>query len=68
VWILILSIIPCTAPFAALFGTLWYLRNRVAIDALPALHNALCKIGIGVAVGQTTLLAVITVLYEFFGA
>jgi hypothetical protein len=65
-WILVLGLIPCTAALAAIVGSLWYVRNRRDIQALPALHAALCKVGVGVAVGQTAMLIVVTLLYGMF--
>ena len=62
-WVLVLGILPCTALPAALFGSIWYARHREEINALPALNNALCKLGVGVAIGQTTLMIVVTLLY-----
>ena len=63
IWLLVLGIVPCTAPVAAILGLLWYARRRREIDTLPTLHNAMCKFGVGVAVGQTALMLVLTVLY-----
>jgi hypothetical protein len=57
IWLLVFSLIPCTAPLAAIAGLFWYLANREAIRALPPLHSAIGKIALGVAWGQTLLLA-----------
>lgn len=67
VWLLVLSILPCTAPLAAVFGTSWYFKHRRAINELPALHGALCKLAIGVAVGTTVLGLTVAVLHSVFG-
>jgi hypothetical protein len=66
-WVLGLSILFCTAPFAAIFGTIWFFNHRKEIDALPSLHGALCKIAVGLAIGQTALMLVVGVLYAAFG-
>jgi predicted Zn finger-like uncharacterized protein len=65
-WLLVFSIISCTAPLAAIFGSIWYAKHRQEIEALPSLHAALCKIAVGLAVGQTVLFAVMGVLYGLF--
>ena len=59
VWLLVFSLIPCTAPLAAVAGLFWYLGNREAIRLLPPLHGALGKIALAVAWGQSLLLAAI---------
>jgi len=56
IWLLIFSLVPCTAPFAAVVGGIWYFRHRETISALPALNAALCKIAVGVAWAQTGML------------
>jgi hypothetical protein len=66
VWLLVFSMITCTAPVAAIVGAFWYLGNREKINALPALHAALCKIALAVAVGQTALVVLMGLLYAAF--
>jgi hypothetical protein len=66
VWLLVLSILPCTAPLAAVFGTGWYLRHRQEVQQLPALHGALCKLAIGVAIGQSVFGLIVAVLHTMF--
>jgi hypothetical protein len=63
VWLFIFCIIPLTAPFAALFGGLWYLSNRDEIAALPALFSAVAKLSIYVAIGQTSFLFLTMILF-----
>ncbi|KKL84486.1 hypothetical protein LCGC14_1964240 [marine sediment metagenome] len=67
VWLLVLSIVPCTAPLAAIFGTAWYLRHRHEVRELPALHGALCKLAIGVAVGQSVFGLIVAAAHTMFG-
>ena len=67
VWLLILGVIPCTAPLVAVIGPIWYARHRKEVARLPALHAALCKIGVGVGVGQTALAILLLILYGLFG-
>jgi len=62
IWLLIFSLVPCTAPLAAIIGLIWYINNRQIIRALPALNAALCKIAVGVAVAQTGLLILCGIL------
>ena len=58
IWLLVFSLIPCTAPFAAVIGLFWYLSQRKTIRGLPPLHAAICKIALGVAWLQSGLLIV----------
>ncbi len=62
IWLLAFSLIPCTAPFAAVIGLIWYLNHRQAIRALPPLHAAVCKIAVAVAWAQSGLLIVCGIL------
>ena len=63
IWILILGVIPCTAPFAAVFGLIWYMCRRREIRALSSLSAAICLLGVLIAVGQTALATTLTLLY-----
>jgi len=40
IWLLVFSLLTCTAPLAAVVGSIWYLMNRETINQLPALHAA----------------------------
>jgi hypothetical protein len=60
--LLVLSLLPCTAPFAAIGGPIWYSANRKAISMLPAFHAALCKIAVGVSICITMMLIGVAVL------
>ena len=64
----VLSVIPCVAPLAALFGAIWYRSNRETIRALPALYGGLCKIALGLGAGQTILMVVMLMLFSVFRA
>lgn len=57
--LLIFALIPCTAPLAAIVGSLWYINQRRAIQRLPAFSAAICKIALGLAWVQSLLLTVI---------
>ncbi|MEJ0090905.1 MAG: RING finger protein [Limisphaerales bacterium] len=59
----IFSVLTCLAPIAAVWGIIWYPKHREEIRALPALYDALCKIGLAVAIGQTIAVVVLTALY-----
>jgi RING finger family protein len=58
-----LSLLPFIAPFAAVWGFIWHTNHREELQALPSLYNALSKIGLAVATGQTILLVIMTVLF-----
>jgi hypothetical protein len=64
VWIFILSVIPCLAPIGGVWGLIWFATHRSDLEALPSLYPALCKIGIGVGLGQTMLLVLMTIIYS----
>jgi predicted amidophosphoribosyltransferase len=64
----VLGILPCTAPLAAIIGGVWFARNRSDIAALPAMHGAMCRLGLGVAAGQTLLLIVASILFAALSA
>jgi len=63
VWIFVLSVIPCLAPIGGLWGLIWFATHRSDVDALPSLYSALCKIGIGVGLGQTVLMILMSIIY-----
>lgn len=65
--LLIFGVLSCTAPFAAMFGLAWYLSRRKAVETLPSPYPALCKIAVSVALVQTTVIVLITILYAVFG-
>lgn len=65
VWIFVLSVIPCLAPIGGLWGLIWFATHRSDVDALPSLYPALCKIGIGVGLGQTVLMILVSIIYAF---
>jgi hypothetical protein len=67
VWLLIFSVVPCTAPLAAFFGTIWFLRNRARINQLRASQSALPKIGLLVAWVQFAMIVIAGVLYGLTG-
>lgn len=67
IWLLVFSLIPCTAPLAAVIGPFWYMKNRQTVRALPALNAALCKIAVGVALAQTGLLIICGLLASIAG-
>jgi hypothetical protein len=66
VWLLVFSILTCTAPIAAIVGLAWYSANRQVIAKLSPLSAALCKIAVGVACVQTMILVLVAVLYTAF--
>jgi predicted RNA-binding Zn-ribbon protein involved in translation (DUF1610 family) len=62
----VFCVVPCLAPIGAVWGLIWYSMRRDEIKALPSVFPALCKIGIGVAIGQCVLIVLLTMLYAFF--
>ena len=67
VLLFVLSIIPFTAPIAAVWGLLWRSRNEDTLAALPPLHAAISKIGLIAACAITVGLTLMTVLYVLVG-
>lgn len=53
IWLLIVCVIPFLAPLGAIFGGLWYRRNREELAKLPGTYRAIALIGLIVAVAQT---------------
>ena len=63
VWLFVFSVLPCLAPIGAIWGFIWYPTHRDEVRALPTLYNALCRIGLVVATGQTALMVLMTLLF-----
>ena len=57
IWLLIFSLVPCTAPLVTVVGAIWYHHHRSEIRELPGTSAAICKMAVGVAVGQTAAMA-----------
>lgn len=66
VWIFILSILPCTAPFAAMGGAIWYLSHKSEVMAMPTFYSGMCRLGLVVSIGQTMLTVLMAMLYITF--
>lgn len=66
-WILLLGLIPCTSPIAALIGVPWYISRRGEIAAMHGSRAAICTIGVAVACVQTVLLIALSTLYAVIG-
>lgn len=64
VWLFVFSVVPCLAPIGAVWGAIWYPAHREDVRALPTLYGALCKIGLGVAIGQTVAMVLVTLLFS----
>jgi len=62
--LLVLSILSCTAPLVAVFGTMWYFSNRKDIQALSGTQSAMCRIALGLAYLQTLVIVVVCVFYN----
>ena len=63
VWLFLLGVLPCTAPFTAVIGSVWYLSHRADIKKLPGVSVGFAVIGLAAAIGQTVLVILLTVLY-----
>lgn len=63
VWLFIVSVLPCLAPIGAVWGAIWYPTHREDVRALPTIYGALCKIGLGIAIGQTVVMVLVTLLF-----
>ena len=59
--LLIMSLLTCLAPVAAIIGAAYWATNRTVINAMPGLHAALFKIATFVAVGHTILAILVSV-------
>jgi DNA-directed RNA polymerase subunit RPC12/RpoP len=66
VGLLVFSLLPCTAPLAALVGLIWYAVSREKVASLPSLHAALCYIALGVACFQTVAMVVFAFVHLIF--
>ncbi|MBN1918377.1 MAG: hypothetical protein JW889_10730 [Verrucomicrobia bacterium] len=64
VWLFICSAIPFLAPFAAVFGLIWYVRHRTDLKALPTMYSALAKVALAVAMGQTAFGICVAMLWN----
>jgi hypothetical protein len=62
----VLCVIPCAAPLAALIGAIWYWSNQETVRALPSLYGGLCKIALGLGIGQTVLIVIMVLLFSVF--
>jgi phage FluMu protein Com len=63
IWLFVFCLLPLLAPAGAVWGLIWYPAHRDEVRALPALYLALCKIGLGVAIGQTVMLVIMGLLF-----
>ena len=63
---IVCGLMPCTAPFVAIGGPIWYISNRKSIALLPGFHSALAKIGVGASILMTICLIAFTVLHFLF--
>lgn len=66
--LLIFSVLSCTAPLAAIVGGVWYYQKKQEIAKLPAIQASIPKIALVVAVAQTVLIVIVSVLYAIFSS
>jgi Prokaryotic RING finger family 1 len=64
IWLLVFSLLTCTAPIAAVVGAFWYVANRQVIASLPPMSSALCKIAVGVAWLQSIIVVLVAVFHS----
>ena len=55
--VFIACVLPCTAPIGVILGFIFYSTKKSDIRELPALYDALSKIGLAVGLVETLLLA-----------
>lgn len=65
--LIVLSIIPFTAPIGAIAASIWYASKHRRLMELPAQQRAIGKIAVAVGWGQTLILFAVTALYGLFG-
>ena len=68
IWLFVCSVIPLLAPFAAVYGPIWYGTRRADLKALPAIYLGLTRIAIAVAIGQTVFMILIALFRTAAGA
>jgi len=56
VWVFVASVLPCTAPIGLIVSILFYSSKREDIRSLPAIYEALSKIGMAVGIVETLLI------------
>lgn len=64
IWLFVFSVLPCTAPLAAVAGACWWLAHRREIKQMPAIYRGLCLLGIALASVQTALMVACAFLYS----
>lgn len=62
------SAVSFLAPLTAVFGSVWYRKHRTTIKALPAFYSGVAKLALCIAIGQTTLIVVMVLLFSAFRA
>ncbi len=68
IWLLVFSLLTCTAPLAAVVGPIWYYSNRETIRRLPTLNAAMCRIAVGVAIFQTVIVVLLAAAHALLSA
>jgi hypothetical protein len=63
----VFSLLPCTAPFAAVFGEVWRQGHQREVAALPPLYSGLVRLGLRIAQFQALAGIIAVVVYAFFG-
>ena len=62
--LLILAVIPCCAPVAAVVGIIWYVIARREIAAMPPLQATICRLAVGIAVGVSLFIGAVAALHS----
>jgi predicted Zn finger-like uncharacterized protein len=68
IWLLVLCVIPFTAPIAAVIGFFWYWAHRDQIKVLPRLYSAISGIAICLGIAQTVFVVLATFIYAAWNA
>lgn len=64
IWLFVLSLLPCTAPLAAVVGGAWYLAHRREIRQLPGIYGVLCPLSVMLAVVHAMMVIVFAFVYS----
>ncbi len=64
IWVLVLGLIPFTAPFCLVGGGIWFMNKRAELAAAPPVTRALAWIGLGVAAVQIVLFTLFITLFS----
>lgn len=67
VWLLVLALVPVTAPLALVWGSVWWLTDRTGIRALPSTSRIMLVLALIVSAVCTVVLAIAAGLHSLLG-